>query len=176
MYINKVLVKNLPINNLFFSEKTSKLYFYTNYGIKIINLPTLYFYKFIKKGSLNCGFTLLICNISDNFLLRWLFKKIFSDLFLFKLRIRGLGYRLRSISDFFHYVFFNYTNYFYIYNPLDILIKTYRKRMILISFFWDKLRLLICHILLLQEIGPYTLQGIRWTKQIVILKKSGKKI
>lgn len=48
--------------------------------------------------------------------------------------------------------------------------------MILLSFNWCELRSLVCYILLLQKFGPYTLHGIRWVKQFVILKKSGKKI
>jgi len=63
-----------------------------------------------------------------------LHKLLFNHLFFFKLRIKGLGYRLRSISEYCHYFFFNYTNYYYFFNPVHVLVKTYKKRMILISF------------------------------------------
>lgn len=167
----KILKKNMILKNFKLSTKLSKIYFDTGLCIKIINLPTSYFYL-LKQNYFN----LLICDKNKAALVNWMFKQIFCDLFILKLRIRGLGYRLRTISDSFHYIFFNYTNYFYLYNPLDIVIKTLKKRMLLISFFWDKLRLVICHILLLQKVGPYTLEGIRWVKQIIILKKSGKKV
>jgi len=86
---------------------------------------------------------------------------LFLDLYFFKLRIKGLGYRLRTIADNFHYIFFNYTNYYYIYIPANLLIKIYKKRLIIISYFWHTLRLFISHLLLLQEIGPYKLYGLR---------------
>jgi hypothetical protein len=68
---------------------------------------------------------------------------------------------LRTITINFHYIFFNYTNFFYVYVPFNILMKTYKKRLIVISYCWASLRLFVCHLLLLQEIGPYKLYGLR---------------
>jgi hypothetical protein len=45
--------------------------------------------------------------------------------------------------------------------------KLYKKRLLIISYIWALLRLFVCHLLLLQEIGPYKLYGLRWAKEIV---------
>jgi hypothetical protein len=162
---------NLPIKSFYFSSKTSKYYILTSIGIKVIQLPISYFFKNIDKTSLSIiGISKTMnsfFNVFSNFLV---------DFYFIRLRIRGLGYRWRTISENFHYMFFNYTNYIYFFNPYNIIVKIYKKRMILVSYFWHNLRLVMSHILLLQKIGPYTLHGIRWAKQIIFLKKSGKKI
>lgn len=163
-------VYKLSLNKWYFSIKTSKIYFLTAVGIKIIKLPSYYFVHQIPNKLLS----LLGLSNSINFFR--ILKNFVVDFYFIKLRIRGLGYRWRTISDNFHYIFFNYTNYYYFYNPNNIIVKIYKKRMILISYFWHYLRLIMSHILLLQKIGPYTLHGIRWAKQIIFLKKSGKKI
>jgi hypothetical protein len=97
-------------------------------------------------------------------------------IFFIKLRIRGLGYRIRSICPTVHYIFFNYTNYYYFFHSNFLITKIYRKRMLLISFNWSILKLVVSHLLLLYRFGPYTLYGFKVVKQIVLLKKSGKKI
>jgi len=97
-------------------------------------------------------------------------------IYFVKIKIRGLGYRLRSICDTCHYFFFNYTNYFFFFSPSSIVIKTYKKRMLLLSFNWMILKDVLSHILLLRELGPYALHGLRFAKQIVFLKKRTKKL
>lgn len=164
-------IYRLPIKTYHFSFKTSKIYFSTPIGIKVIKLPASYFLGNLSNKSLS------IIGISKSmYSIISIFKNFIIDFYFIKLRIRGLGYRWRTISSNFHYIFFNYTNFYYFYNPYNIIIKIYKKRMILISYFWHSLRLIMSHILLLQKIGPYTLHGIRWAKQIIFLKKSGKKI
>lgn len=169
LYTKKIY--KLPIRKSYFSFKTSNIYFLTSIGIKIIKLPSFYFLNNFANNSLS----IISISKSMNSLIN-IFKNFIVDFFFIKLRIRGLGYRWRTISNNFHYFFFNYTNFYYFYNPYNIIVKIYKKRMILISYFWDSLRLIMSHILLLQKIGPYTLHGIRWAKQIIFLKKSGKKI
>lgn len=143
-------------------------------GIFLLRLPTYYFY--IQNSS----------KISIVFLKNFFFKSFFKHLISFcnrlvilyflKIKIKGLGFRLRSISDVLYYFFFNYTNFFYFYPPKLLLIRVYKKRMLLLSFNWFLLKLVLSHILLLRRIGPYNFLGLRFKRQIVFLKKSGKKV
>lgn len=48
--------------------------------------------------------------------------------------------------------------------------------MLLLSFDWFLLKLVLSHILLLRKIGPYNFLGLRYKRQIILLKKSGKKV
>ena len=75
-----------------------------------------------------------------------------------------------------YYFFFNYTNMYYFYIPENVLIKWYKKRLILISNNFTVLKILFAHILLLKKLGPYRLRGIRYPRQILLLKKKLKNL
>lgn len=162
--------------NIYFSYKKSLLFFKGFYGIIILKLPSYYFYNNFKDNAV----------FSFIFLKRFFFLSLVKLFFVFynrlfkiyfiRLRIRGLGYRIRKISSNLYYFFFNYTNMFYLHIPHNILIKWYKKRIILVSNDFFLLKLLFSHILLLKKIGPYRLLGLKYPRQIVLLRKSAKKI
>jgi len=123
----------LPSNiNFKFYINFSSLFLTSSLGIIILRLPSYYFYKL---GKNNITFL-----FNKYFLFRTFFKQIellSSRLFVFyffKLRIRGLGFRVRGIFDILYYFFFNYTNYMYIYPPNELVIRVYKKRVLLLSF------------------------------------------
>lgn len=141
----------------FFLYKMNSYYFLKNnkWIYKILFINKIYYKSFIKHF-----FSL--------------YKKL-SNIFSIKLRFKGLGYRIRKISHKLYYFFFNYTNMFYILAPQKILIKWYKKKIILISSNFFLLKLLISQMLLLKNIGPYRLRGLRYPKQIIFIKKGTKK-
>lgn len=169
---SRLLSKNI---DLLYSYKLSCFLVKGFSGVFILRLPSFYFCANLNKESI-----ILV------FLTRFFFKSFIKHLYalsnrlsivyFIKLRIRGLGFRIRSISDIIYYFFFNYTNYYYLYSPKTLLIRVYKKRMLFISFDWFLLKLVLGHILLLRKIGPYNLLGLRLRRQIVFLKKSGKKV
>jgi hypothetical protein len=65
---------------------------------------------------------------------------------------------------------------YYFYVPKNLLIKWYKKRLLLISNDFKLLKLIFAQILLLKKIGVYKLIGIRFPRQIILIKKGGKKI
>jgi hypothetical protein len=65
---------------------------------------------------------------------------------------------------------------FYFNIPNNILVKWYKKRIIFLSNNFIDLKLIFSHILLLKKLGPYRLRGLRYPKQIILLKKKIKKI
>ena len=75
-----------------------------------------------------------------------------------RIKIKGLGYRIRKVTQELYYFFFNYTNMFYFNIPNNILIKWYKKRIILLSNDFYLLKILFAHILLLKKLGPYRLR------------------
>lgn len=125
---------NLSNNiNFCYSTKLSCFFFKNMSGIFVLRLPSFYFFS---KMSLNK----LVFIFLNKFFFKSFIKHLFclsnrlSIAYFVKLRIRGLGFRMRSISDVMYYFFFNYTNYYYFFSPKTLLIRVYKKRMLLISF------------------------------------------
>ena len=158
-----------------YSKKNSCLYIYNGKGIFLLFLPAYYFCKQISKSQLSFLFlnNFFFYSFKKQVILLSMRLKLF---FFFKLRIRGLGFRVRNISNVIYYFFFNYTNFFYLYPPQLLLIRIYKKRILLLSFNWFLLKLVLSHILLLRKMGPYNFLGLRYKRQIILLKKSGKKV
>jgi len=153
-----LFIQKLPILQIYFSFKLFRVFIRTNYGFKIISFKTMMYLSFVSFTKL----FLLFFSLRDfnGFLIQ--IANIRPDIYFFKLKIKGLGYRLRYIASNFFYIFFNYTNFFYIFvNSSLILIRIFKRRMILISFLLFELKLFLSHILLLHKIGPYTLEGMR---------------
>jgi hypothetical protein len=135
MLFNKKIKKNIytfPITfDLFFSARLSILFIKSIFGIILIYMPSYYYYYnfnqilnfiFISKFLYNC----FINHI-------FYYYNYISFIYFIKLKIRGLGYRIRQLCDNLYYFFFNYTNFFYLYVPNNLIIKSYRKRFLLLS-------------------------------------------
>jgi len=93
-----------------------------------------------------------------------------------KLRLRGLGYEIRSCSDKIHSFCFNWINYIYLFLPLTIILKAYKKRFIMLSKFWYVLKIILDQLLDLKRVGPYELRGMRLPRTIILIKKTRKKV
>ncbi len=148
-----------------YSKKNSCLYIYNGKGIFLLFSKSQLSFLFLNNFFFN--------SFKKQVILLSMRLKLF---FFFKLRIRGLGFRVRNISNVIYYFFFNYTNFFYLYPPQLLLIRIYKKRILLLSFNWFLLKLVLSHILLLRKMGPYNFLGLRYKRQIILLKKSGKKV
>lgn len=158
--------------NLLFSSKKDLFLLKSDLGVIALKLPSYYFYL-----TNNNIFSLIFLN---RFFFISFLKHFFTCLnrlsliYFIRIKIKGLGYRIRKISNELYYFFFNYTNMFYFYIPNNILIKWYKKRIILISNDFYSLKTLFSHILLLKKLGPYRLRGLRYPRQIILLKKKKK--
>lgn len=161
--------------NVYLSSKKSLLYLKGHYGVIAFKLPSFYFFfkDNINKFSLIFLKKFYYISFIKHFFVNY--NRLFK-IYCIRLKIKGLGYRIRKITNNLYYFFFNYTNMFYMYIPSNILIKWYKKRIILLSNDFFILKLLFSHILLLKKLGPYRLRGLRYPRQIVLLKKSVKKV
>jgi len=121
---NKIILKNYNFKrniNLFFSEKKSLLYLKGLYGHVVIKMPNYYYLKNDKKKldilyNNKLIFTNLIKNIN-------VFYNKIMYIYSIRLKLRGLGFKIRRVSKNLYYFFFNYINMFYFYIPENILIK-----------------------------------------------------
>lgn len=170
-----ILSKNYILNkdlNLYLDIKYNIFFLKTLLGLFYFYLPSYYFYKHIKN------------NISFIFSNKFFFKSFIAhfftnysnlnNIFIVRLKIKGLGYQIYRITNNLYSFHFHYINFFYLFIPFNIITYWYKKRMILISNnFWSLKTVFKC-ILLLKKLGPYRLLGIRYPRQIILLKKGGK--
>lgn len=112
-----------------------------------------------------------------------IFKRFISGLFnnfkvffyYFKLKVRGLGYRIKRITQRLFRFFMGTTNFFFFHVPKDILVRARRRRMLLISYNKASLNLVFSHLLLLKRLVPYQLRGVFFPKQVILLKPGKKR-
>lgn len=108
MYLksNQMLLYKLNNVKLSYSKKISCLFLSNNItSFSTILLPSFYFFK---KASNYLAFLFLDKVIFSSFLTN-IRLAINARLYFIKIRVRGLGYRYRSLCYNVHYFFFNYT-------------------------------------------------------------------
>ena len=166
--------KFLLTNFIFFFSKKLNLFFLKGLnGLFFFYMPSYFFFKRNEK------------EISFIFLKKFLFKSFLTFFwvnynysfiyYILRLRLRGLGFRIRKITNSLYYFFFNFTNLFYFHVPNNILIRSYKKRLLLLSNNFQILKLIFVNLLFLKKLGPYRLLGFRFPKHIIFLKKKVKK-
>lgn len=94
--------------------------------------------------------------------------------FFLRLKVRGLGYRIKSITPVFFRFFIGTTNLYFFHAPSDMYVRVRRRRMLLVSKNVHLIHLVFSHLLLLKKIIPYKLRGVFYPKQLILLKP-GKK-
>jgi hypothetical protein len=136
-----------------FLEKISIfLIFCSKYFVKIYMPNDYYFLKnnnnfyflFLKK-KLNFSIFIQILNFYKNSI----------NLYFFKLRLRGLGYRIKKIGKKLYKFFFGVRHYFYFYVPFDIFMKHLKRNFFMLSFNLSKLNDIFANILKLKKIDLY---------------------
>jgi hypothetical protein len=122
--IKKMIIKNYNLNKeifLYFSEKKKLIYIKGLYGYVVIKIPN-YFYFLKDKNKLKLIFnkkSLFIYLIKN---IDFLYNKIIY-IYNVRLKLRGLGFKIRKVSKNLYYFFFNYINMFYFYLPKNLLMK-----------------------------------------------------
>lgn len=170
---NKYLILDQNIN-LFYAKNVSASCLYKNFMLKYVKLPKQYFYKIMNDS--------IEFIVHDKFIYKSIFMSVkniltsFRNLRLIRIRLRGLGYEIDEITSNMHSFFFNRISCIYLYTPINLIIRVYKKRFILLSKVKFLLRLVSKGILLLKRMGPYNMRGFWVPKTIRLRKRSGKKV
>jgi hypothetical protein len=91
-------------------------------------------------------------NFFNNFL--FFFNKFFK-FFFFRLRLRGLGYRIKRITKKLYRFFFAFNHYFYFHISKNIFLKHRHRQLIVFSNNLIKLNDIFSHLLLLKKLDFY---------------------
>lgn len=160
-----ILSKNFDI---FFSHINNLLFIKGILGILVIKMPSFFF--FLKKENF-LSFVFLnrffFISIFKHF--SYLYKRLYFFNFV-KLKIRGLGYRILKVCNSLFRFFFGHTNFFYLHVPQDIIIKSRKRRLLLLSNNLSALKMVLAHMLLLKKLSVYRIRGLVYPKQIIVLK------
>jgi hypothetical protein len=116
------MIKNYFLNKQFnINIKNKYLYLNILNYYNIYKLPKYFLYKkHNNKQELILIDKQFFNNIIMNFFL--LYNRLIY-IYIVRLKLKGLGFRIRKISNNLYYFFFNYTNMYYFYIPNNILIK-----------------------------------------------------
>ena len=161
----------LKTDGFAFSKQTNKLTIKPKpiKGGKFFILPRTFYYRF-QAGQLSFLFT-------SKFYYKSFMSHLLSLLeaqrtvYLLKLRLRGLGYRIRRYGSFLYRFYFTRTNYIYFHLPQqELMVKRRKKRIFLLSTNYYLVRLVFTNLMLLHKVGPYNRRGFSYPRQIVFLK------
>lgn len=159
--------------DVYFLSQKSLIFIKGLYGIGIIRLPKYYFF-ILDKYRINFMFNNKY--FFSSFLGHFLSLNRNLNIFFFaKIKLRGLGYRIRPMTKKLLRIFMGFTNYIFFHVPENIFIKSRRRRMIIITNDLSKLRTLLANFFLLKNLSPYRLRGVFFPKQIILMKPGKKR-
>jgi hypothetical protein len=136
-----------------FNSYKNILYLYNNYSITKIFLPSFYFYS---HGSNYLNFIYLNKFFFINIMRQLLnYFRMYVKFYFFKLRLRGLGYKLKKYAIKLYRFFFAYNHYFYFHVPKDIFVKNRKRTLLVFGNNKAKLNDIFSHLLLLKKLDLY---------------------
>jgi len=158
--------------NIFFFRSTNKFLAYCPQTPGVFcsfYLPGVFFYSASFSNKLKLRFYDHFTYASFLAHLQGALKRLKTFYFL-KLRLRGLGYRIRRYLPYFYRFYFTRTNYIYFHVPKNILVCRRKKRVLLLSTDYHLVRLVFANLMLLHQVGPYNRRGFSYPRQIILLK------
>ena len=138
-------------------------------NVLVVRLPGYFFYALQPSG-----FSLLFLKkqlFSDFFSFLRLVSRRFDVVYFYRLKLRGLGFRLERLASSLYRFFFATTNFIYFHVPPSIVFRGRKRRMIFLSHDLAILRNVFAQFLLLWELRPYMRRGLFFPRQIFIRKK-----
>lgn len=163
----------LPVQQIMLFPNRNVLGVAARYGYFHIQLPQCFFYK-LASSHFTLAFTSKASYATLLAIIKYKIKHA-SLVYMARLRIRGLGYRIRRFSPHLYRFYFTKTNFIYVHVPVSIIIRLRKRRIIILASHYPSLRSLLVGILLLKSTGPYNRRGFVYPRRMLFLKK-GKKI
>ena len=146
--------------NFIILKKKSRYFF--------LKLPYIYFFN-LKNKVISFIFLNYFHYISFFKHIVELYNKL-SSFYYLRLQLKGLGYRIIHITNHLIKIFFNRSNFFYIYISSSILLKNRTRRLFFISTSNEVLSVTIISILYLKEFVIYRQHGLYYPRQILLIK------
>lgn len=173
MLVNNSVYKLSLDFDFFFSKFSNLLYIKGFFGVLVVVLPSYYFFKFNNNNFLSFLFLdrFFFVSFISHFL--YLARRLFFFNYV-RLKIKGIGHRVRKVSNFLYKFFFFSASFFYFHVPFGLIFRLKKKRMLLLSNDLDLLKKVLAHILLLKKVTAYRKRGLLTFKHI-LLRKEGKR-
>ena len=163
----------LPVQQVMLFPNRNVLGVVGRYGYFHIQLPQYFLFT-----NSNFAFTLAFTNRASYASMLAIIKYKISHatlIYMARLRVRGLGYRIRKFCPHLYRFYFTKTNFIYLHVPMSIIIRLRKRRIIVLASHYPSLRSILVSILLLKSTGPYNRRGFVYPRRMLFLKK-GKKI
>jgi hypothetical protein len=133
LYQLKKTELGLKKNVNFFFCKTYNIFLIKGLkGFIIFRLPCVYYYK----QNITSRLVLILFNVFffKSFLrLFFNYNKNLFLIFTFRLKMKGLGFRIRKLSTMLYKFFFTSVNFFYFHVPKNIILKNRKRRLFFLS-------------------------------------------
>lgn len=152
---------NLIFNNIFFNDEINFLFLKNKniflikgtYGIILLYLPSYYYYNIIN----NDLFFIFFSKYKFFSFIKqiYFFYKFFYKIFFFRIKLKGLGFRIKQITKKIYRFFMGYNHYFYFYVPKNIFIWSKKRNLLAVSIDKIKLNDLFAQLLLIKKIDFY---------------------
>lgn len=169
MYLYNKKIYKLNKNFKYFVNSTLNIIWINlNYKFFILKVPSYFFFK---KEEYKIKYIFLTKFHYITFL-KHLFNyyNSFFCFYYYTLKLKGLGYRIFNVSKKLIKIFFNRSNFFYLHIPSSVLLKYRTRKFFFLSTNYNILKVMILHLLFLKEFIIYRLNGIYYTRQIILIK------
>ena len=154
--------------NYIFNLLFNIIIIYHNNRFFILKLPSIFYLK-EKNNSFNFLFLNKFYYVTFLKHLFNFYNRLFC-FYYFNLKLKGLGYRIFNVSKYLLKIFLNRSNFFYLHISSCILLKYRTRRFFFLSTNYNVLKLTIINLLLLKEFIIYRLNGIYYSRQIILIK------
>lgn len=141
-------------------------------GFCLLRLPSYYFYK-VESNTISFIFTQKRFFLSFLKHLSYLHQRLLKFFFI-RLRLLGLGYRFKKLGNFLFRFYFNMEMFTYFHVPSNVILRSRRGKILLVSNDLSVLKSVLAQILLLKKAGGYNKRGIWYAKSILSLRKRRK--
>jgi len=140
-------------------------------GVLVLHMPLHFFLRYSTMQSLEFIFTEKI--FFTNFIKQFInYLALISKVFFLKIKLKGLGYRIKKYNKSIYRFFVGYNHYFYFYTPLHVIIWYKKRNVIMLSLDKIKLNNIFNQLLLLKKLDFFErTNSFISQKKILYLKK-----
>lgn len=161
-----------PVTKFFIVPEKALFLLQAPLGFSILKLPSLYFYR---SSSKEISFLFLRKQPFVAFLrhLSYFHQRLLKFFFV-RLRLRGLGYKFKRFAPFLFRFYFTLEMFTYFHVPSNVLCRSRKGRILLLSNDLALLKSVLAELLLLRKAGGYNKRGLWYSKSLLFLRKRRK--